>query len=156
MLHVIKTSQFLNQKIDVIWDFMSSPNNLSLITPEYMGFEMINGSKEEKMFPGQIIEYYVSPVMNIKLHWVTEITQVKEKQFFIDEQRFGPYQFWHHKHFMKEKNGGVEMIDIIHYKLPLGILGKLGNYLFVEKQLKSIFDYRYQKLEKLFNHGALI
>lgn len=151
MLHTIHTRQFLKSDADTIWDFMSSPANLARITPPHMGFHILGRFSNEKMFPGQIIEYYVSPVAGIRLHWVTEITHVKEGEYFVDEQRFGPYSFWHHKHFMKAVEGGIEMTDEVHYKVPLGFIGRLINALFIRKQLKKIFDYRYQKLEELFN-----
>ncbi len=116
-----------------------------------MGFDIISDLIDEPMFPRQVIEYYVKPIAGIKMHWVTEITHVEQLHYFVDEQRFGPYSFWHHKHFLKEVSGGVEMIDIIHYKLPFGIFGKLANILFVKKQLKSIFDFRFKKMDQLFN-----
>jgi ligand-binding SRPBCC domain-containing protein len=151
MLHTIYTKQFIKTDINTLWDFISSPKNLSKITPSYMGFDIITDLGDGKMFPGQIIEYYVKPVAGIKMHWVTEITNVKDKEYFVDEQRFGPYALWHHKHFLKQVEGGVEMIDSVHYKAPFGILGKIANALFIKKQLKTIFDYRYQKMEELFN-----
>ncbi|MEI8136158.1 MAG: SRPBCC family protein [Bacteroidota bacterium] len=151
MLSTIKTKQFIKSDIATVWEFISSPKNLAKITPEYMGFEIIGNLGEEKMYPGQIIEYYVTPVAKIKMHWVTEITHVKDKEYFVDEQRFGPYAMWHHKHFLREVSGGVEMIDIVHYKAPFGIFGKIANGLFIKKQLKTIFDYRFKKMEELFN-----
>lgn len=151
MLHTLQTKQFIKSDLKSIWDFISSPKNLSKITPDYMGFDIISDSVAEPMFPGQVIEYYVKPIAGIKMHWVTEITHVEQLHYFVDEQRFGPYAFWHHKHFLKEVAGGVEMIDIVHYKLPFGIFGKLANILFVKKQLKSIFDFRFKKMEQLFN-----
>jgi len=152
MLHTLQTRQLIKSDIKTVWEFMSSPKNLATITPEYMGFEMLNNLHGDKMHQGQIIEYYVKPIMNIKLHWVTEITHVKENEFFVDEQRFGPYKFWHHKHFLKEVPQGVEMYDLVHYKLPLGFIGIIGNNLFVKKQLKEVFDYRNKKVEEIFNH----
>lgn len=152
MLHTIQTSQLIKSDINTVWDFMSSPKNLAVITPEYMQFEILTDLGDGKMFQGQIIEYYVRPILNIKLHWVTEITHVKDKEFFVDEQRFGPYSFWHHKHSFKVTELGVEMNDVVHYKLPFGVLGKLGNELLVKKQLKEVFDYRYQIVENLFNN----
>ncbi len=151
MLHTIQTKQFIKSDINTVWEFMSSPKNLAAITPEYMQFEVLSDLGDGKMYQGQIIEYYVKPLLGIKLHWVTEITHVQELQFFVDEQRFGPYKFWHHKHSLKPINGGVEMLDLIHYQLPLGILGKLGNELFVKKQLQQVFDYRFKVVEKIFN-----
>lgn len=132
---------------------MSSPKNLAKITPSYMGFHILTDEEDIKTaYSGQIIEYTVSPVLGIKMYWLTEITHLVEKKYFVDEQRFGPYSFWHHQHFIKEVEGGVEMIDIIHYKLPLGILGRIANALFVKKQLAEIFNYRYEKLEVLYNN----
>lgn len=128
---------------------MSSPRNLALITPAYMGFEILSGA-DEAMFPGQIIEYYVRPVAGIKLHWVTEITHVEHLRYFVDEQRFGPYAFWHHKHFFKPVPQGVEMRDVVHYKLPMGFLGNMANGVFVKKQLQEIFDFRFKAISELF------
>lgn len=154
MLYQLKTTQFLKSDLQTVWNFMSSPLNLAKITPKYMGFHILSNVEDlKRMYPGQIIEYHVSPLFGIKLHWVTEITHVEHLKYFVDEQRFGPYAFWHHKHFLKEVNGGVEMIDIIHYKLPLGILGKLANILFVSKQLKEVFQHRERELELLYNQS---
>lgn len=151
MLHTIQTKQVIKSDLNTVWEFISSPKNLAKITPEYMGFDILGNLGGEKMYSGQIIEYYVKPIAGIKMHWVTEITHVKDKEYFVDEQRFGPYTLWHHKHFLKEVPGGIEMVDIVHYKIPFGIFGKLANILFIKKQLKTIFDFRFQKMEQLFN-----
>lgn len=119
-----------------------------------MGFHILSDIAATKMYPGQIIEYYVTPLAGIKMHWVTEITHVQDKIYFVDEQRFGPYSFWHHQHFLKEVPGGIEMTDTLHYKVPFGFLGKLVNALFIKKKINEIFEYRYKALEKLFNHGT--
>ncbi len=131
------------------WSFLSNPSNLSVITPDHMKFEILEGGKRP-MFPGQIIHYTVSPFVGLKTKWVTEITHVKDFQYFVDEQRFGPYALWHHKHFINEINGGVVMEDIIDYKLPLGIIGQLAHPLIVKRKLLQIFNYREQKLQELF------
>ncbi|NNC70492.1 MAG: SRPBCC family protein [Flavobacteriaceae bacterium] len=149
-LYKLETKQHINATLADCWDFFSSPKNLKVITPDYMGFEIIDGL-EDTMYPGQIIQYYVKPVMGIPLKWVTEITQVRDKEYFIDEQRFGPYKIWHHKHFFNEVADGVEMRDVVHYGLPLGFLGRIAHRLFIKKQLKTIFEYRFQKVNKLFN-----
>ena len=150
MLHTLQTKQFIKSDIQTVWDFMSSPENLEKITPTYMGFKILSDLNNSKMYPGQIIEYYVTPVAGIKMHWVTEITHVKNLEFFVDEQRFGPYSLWHHKHFIKEIPGGVEMEDIIDYKVPMGILGQMVHPILVKPKLNEIFDYRRTKLIALF------
>jgi ligand-binding SRPBCC domain-containing protein len=136
--------------LDTAWDFFSSPANLKDITPASMGFNIISQHHGEKMYAGQIIEYKVKPVLGIPLYWMTEITHVEDKKYFVDEQRFGPYSLWHHQHHFKAVIDGVEMTDIVHYKLPFWFLGDIANELFVQQQLKGIFDYRYKKVEELF------
>ena len=131
------------------WDFFSNPKNLALITPDYMGF-VIKSNIDKKMFPGQIIQYTVTPLFGLKMKWVTEITHVQPKSYFVDEQRYGPYALWHHKHFIKEIPGGVEMEDIVDYKLPFGILGQLVHPFLVKPKLDEIFNYRREKLIALF------
>jgi len=105
---------------------------------------------DRPMFPGQIIQYKVSPFPIYSTKWVTEITHVKDGEYFVDEQRFGPYALWHHKHFITPIEGGVAMEDIIDYKIPFGIFGQLAHPIVVKKQLKQIFAYREQKLIELF------
>jgi ligand-binding SRPBCC domain-containing protein len=148
--HSIKTVQKIPVSLDKAWDFFSNPANLQAITPDNMGFKVISKHHGDTMYAGQIIEYTVKPVLGIPIYWMTEITQVKDKQFFIDEQRFGPYSLWHHQHHFKAIDGGVEMTDIVHYKNPLGLLGRLANSFFVKKKLHGIFSYRFQKVEELF------
>ena len=134
---------------EVAWQFLSNPKNLKEITPDHMGFKIISGA-DRPMFSGQIIQYVVKPFPGVSMKWVTEITHVKEGDYFVDEQRFGPYALWHHKHFIKEIDGGVEMEDLIDYKIPLGFLGQLVQPFLVKKQLNQIFQYREKKLEALF------
>ena len=145
----IHTKQKLPISVDEAWDFLSSPKNLKKITPKEMNFNIID-SDFKKIYPGQIIIYTVTPILKIPLKWVTEITHVVDKKYFVDEQRFGPYALWHHKHFIREIDGGIEMEDVIHYKIPFGPIGVLANYLFVQKKLGSIFVYRRKKLIELF------
>lgn len=149
-VYSIKTIQRIPVGLDRAWDFFSSPANLQTITPADMGFTVISRHHGDKMYAGQIIEYTVRPVLGIPLYWMTEITQVKDQQYFIDEQRYGPYSLWHHQHHFREIQNGVEMTDIVHYKIPFWFFGDLANSLFVRKQLRGIFDYRYKKVEELF------
>ena len=144
-----------NQKIPIdkneAWKFLSDPNNLKTITPDYMGFDILE-KENTKMYSGQIIKYIVTPVFGIKMNWVTEITHVKDFEYFVDEQRFGPYKFWHHKHLIKEIKDGVEMIDILDYALPFGFAGRFFHPIIIKPKLNEIFNYRRNKLIEIFGN----
>ena len=115
-----------------------------------MGFQITSRLLSGKMYPGMMISYKVSPIGGIKMTWVTEITHVKENDYFVDEQRIGPYKLWHHEHKLQVIEGGVLMTDIVSYKPPFGIFGMIANKLFIKKQLNHIFEYRTKSLENLF------
>ena len=152
-MYTLNRRQILPMSLEEAWEFFSSPQNLKAITPDYMGFD-ITSDPEDKMYQGMIITYIVSPVFKIPISWVTEITHVIEPHYFVDEQRFGPYSFWHHKHYFKEVEGGVEMRDVLHYELPYGVLGRVAHWIFVKKRLEEIFDYRYARLEEMFGKAS--
>ena len=148
-IYTLHKKQKLPISLEKAWEFLSSPKNLKTITPDYMSFNILSGA-EKPMFAGQIIQYIVTPILGIKTKWVTEITHVKEGEYFVDEQRFGPYALWNHKHFIKEIDGGVEMEDIIDYKVPMGILGQIVHPILVKPKLEEIFAYRQKKLIAFF------
>lgn len=147
----LQTVQRLPISLGEAWDFFSSPLNLKEITPPYLGFEVTSAfTPETKMYPGMIITYNVKPLLGVPMKWMTEITQVRQNEFFIDEQRVGPYKLWHHQHHFVEIPGGVEMTDIVHYQLPLGPLGQMFHGILVKPKLDEIFSYRFKVLEARF------
>ncbi len=148
-MYTLKRVQKLPISLDEAWKFFSSPSNLEEITPEDMGFNIISEVPNE-MYEGLFIHYKVSPLFGIKLPWTTEITHIRDRSFFVDEQRVGPYKIWHHEHHFKKVEGGVEMIDIVSYQLPFGIIGKMAHPILVKKRLNDIFDYRYRIVEEKF------
>lgn len=148
-VYTLEVKQLLAVSLAEAWNFFSSPGNLSKITPEYMGFR-ITSETSGKMYRGQIITYKVSPFPGIKTNWVTEITQVSEGHYFVDEQRFGPYLMWHHEHRFEEQSGGVLMTDRVSYKLPFGFVGRMAHELFVKNRLRQIFTFREAYLSQIF------
>lgn len=148
-IYTLEVKQFVNIPLSEAWDFFSSPGNLSKITPPQMGFIITSGTPA-KMYPGQIITYKVSPFQGVKTNWVTEITHVSEENYFVDEQRFGPYRMWHHEHRFEVQGEGVLMTDRVSYKLPFGFFGRMAHSLFIRKQLSQIFEYRKTCLEDMF------
>ena len=148
-MHQFIRKQFVKTDLQTCWDFFSSPANLKRITPSYMGFD-VKTEVPAQMYEGLIIAYTVKPLLGIPVEWVTEITHVKDKSFFVDEQRKGPYTMWHHEHHFKEVDGGVEMTDIVSYIIPFGFLGKLVEPFLVKPKLEEIFAYRFKIVEEVF------
>lgn len=146
----LKTVQRIPTDLETAWSFFSDPRNLQAITPAHLAFTILSETNEAKIYAGQVIEYIVRPVLGIPVYWMTEITQVRDRQFFIDEQRVGPYRLWHHQHHFRVVEGGVEMTDWVHYRNPLGFLGNMANRYFVEGQLRKIFEFRFRKIEETF------
>lgn len=149
-MYTFKRKQIIKANINEIWDFASNPANLQKITPQYMGFEIITKDLPEKMYEGMIITYKVSPLLGIKMNWTTEITHVKEHKYFIDVQQEGPYRFWHHEHHFAETKNGILMTDILTYKPPFGVFGRIANKLIIANKLNQIFDFRKKKMEEIF------
>ncbi len=148
-MYTLKARQELPLSLDEAWKFLSDPQNLSKLTPTHMGFKITSGQPEE-MYPGQIISYRIALLPGIYISWVTEITHVQPKKYFVDEQRFGPYKMWHHEHFLETTEDGVIMHDKVSYKLPMGIVGRIFGSAMINKQLRTIFTHRFQVLEEIF------
>ena len=150
-MYRLSSTQFLPIDRHQAWEFFSSPKNLALITPRRLNFKILSISGGDQMHEGQIIKYKVSVLPFIRMYWETEITEVKELQSFTDIQRKGPYSYWAHKHSFADVEGGVEMTDELQYSIPLGIAGRMANSLFVAREVRSIFDYRFHVLKDLFS-----
>jgi ligand-binding SRPBCC domain-containing protein len=146
-LYQYKRKQLIPVSLETAWRFFSDPGNLALITPPWLGFS-IRSELPDKMYPGLIIAYKVSPLLGIKMNWITEITHTNEPHYFVDEQRFGPYNFWHHEHHFKAYGDTTEVTDIVRYGLPFP--SSLINKLLVAGKLEKIFSYRSEVLERQF------
>jgi ligand-binding SRPBCC domain-containing protein len=145
MIHSLKSIQFIPGSLEEAWDFFASPRNLKDITPAYMGFRILN-EIPDKMYPGLVISYNIRPLKFYPVNWITEITHVREMEYFIDSQLSGPYGIWHHEHRFRKTKGGVEMTDLLYYKLPFGWMGRLINFFFIRKKVEGIFLYRHKVL----------
>lgn len=148
IMYTLEFSKKIPLSLDDCWNFFSTPLNLAMITPKYLGFKIIHPKEYSKMYSGQIIAYTIH-IFGIPINWITEIKHIQQPNYFVDEQRFGPYRFWYHEHRFKAIGKGVEMFDTIHYKIPYGFLGKLLHAK-VKKDLEKIFSYRSSKLDELF------
>jgi len=146
----LKRTQTLPISLNEAWSFFSAPENLVAITPRRMGLKILSKSAGEKIHVGQVIHYRIKVLSFWNVRWVTEITHVNEPDFFVDDQRVGPYALWNHQHHFREVEGGVEMTDNIRYAIPLGFIGRLANHLFVDREVNAIFDFRFTALEDYF------
>ena len=151
MRYKLKREQILKIDLETAWKFFSSPYNLSEITPNNMKFKVLTRELEEEIYEGMVIEYIVSPILNVPLKWRTLITQVDQFKSFTDEQERGPYRYWNHYHEFIPHQDGVLMKDTVTYKLPFGMIGNIAHSLLVKHKLEGIFDYRKEILNKLFN-----
>ncbi len=149
-VYQLKRVQVVPASIEKVWEFFSSPENLKTITPPHLGFRILSEKYDDSMYAGELIEYTVKPILGIPLYWMTEITHIEPLKYFIDEQRYGPYSFWHHQHHFKETGEGVEMTDIVHYKIPFWFLGDIANSVIIKSQLEKIFDFRKEVTDKTF------
>lgn len=147
MKYQLKRKQQLNTDLKTAWEFFSSPHNLSKITPMDMRFKVLTEVGNQPIYEGMIIDYSVSPLLNIPMRWQTEITKVEHMKSFVDFQKKGPYKLWNHLHEFEENANGVLMTDTVDYELPMGIWGDWMQRMIVGKKLKQIFDYRYKVLE---------
>lgn len=150
-IHTLHTKQRITATLDQAWGFFSNPRNLSRITPPDMGFTVTTADLPERIHAGMMIAYRVRPLLGLPLTWLTEITQVREMAFFVDEQRVGPYAVWHHEHAFREVGGGqVEIEDRVTYVLPFGWLGEAVHPWLVKPQLARIFAYREKAVREVF------
>ena len=150
-MYQLKKTQNISGTLQEAWEFFSQPENLEKITPPYMNFKILSRSEVSEMYPGMIITYKISPLFNIAIKWSTEITQIRDNKYFIDNQIKGPYKIWHHEHHFKEIKNGIEMRDILFYDVGFGIIGKLLHKFFIKKRVLEIFKYRELKIKELFS-----
>jgi ligand-binding SRPBCC domain-containing protein len=152
-VHTLTSIQKIPSGLEETWSFFSNPANLLTITPPFLNLKVTNEVFGKEAYAGQVLTYMVKPLLGIPFSWMTEIRHVEERRFFVDEQRKGPYRLWHHQHHFKPIDGGVEMIDLVHYRLPFGLIGELAHFA-VKKKLHRIFDYRYKKINELFGQWS--
>lgn len=149
MISYLRREQLIPAPIEFVWGYFADPKNLNELTPPDMNFEIVTGG-DIIMYEGQIIEYRVEYFRGLKSLWLTEIAHVREYEYFVDEQRIGPYRFWYHEHKFTPAGGGVLMTDHVTYAAPFGWLGDVVNVVWIRKRLESIFDFRRVKISEIF------
>ena len=148
-IYTFRQFQEIPITLEKAWEFFSNPENLNSITPPGLDFRITSGTPAP-MHEGQIITYKIRIAPMIWQTWVTEIKAVTFQSQFIDEQRGGPYKFWHHCHRFESTESGTLITDEVNYALPFYLLGDIAHGLFVKKKLNKIFEYRKEILSKKF------
>ena len=149
MIHRLIYHQSISRSIENVWEYFAKPQNLNELTPPNLAFEIIN-DVSHMMYPGQLIEYRIKFFPLIRSIWLTEIIQVKQLEYFIDEQRIGPYRYWSHEHRFQSNGKSTEMTDIVTYQMPYGLVGSLVHLIWIRNRLNQIFDFRKRKIESIF------
>jgi ligand-binding SRPBCC domain-containing protein len=149
MIRRLVREQFLPGQPELVWEFFATPRNLDTLTPPNLRFRIV-GDVAPRMFAGQLIEYRIGLLPGVWTRWLTEITHMREGEYFVDEQRIGPYRLWHHEHHFAPAPGGVRMTDRVTYEVGWGPAGWLAERLWVAREVEKIFDYRAQRIAELF------
>lgn len=151
MKKIITFEQEFNAPMDEVWNFFTDSNNLKLLTPAKMRLKFLDQFESPIIFEGMILRYNVSPIFYIPMYWETEIIAVKEKSYFVDVQKKGPFKSWKHTHQFQETAKGLKMTDQVEYEMPFGKIGDMVHDFTVKKQLQQMFQYRHIMCEKIFN-----
>lgn len=141
VIRQFQREQFIPGDPTRIWEFFATPRNLDVLTPPDLRFEIVS-TLPARMYQGQLIDYRISFFPGIWVRWVTEIRHVREGQYFVDEQRQGPYKLWYHEHHFDAVDGGTRMTDRVTYDVGWGPVGWLAEKAWVKRKLSAIFDYR--------------
>jgi ligand-binding SRPBCC domain-containing protein len=128
-----------------VFAFFADAHNLQVLTPPWLNFEILT-PRPIAMRTGTLIEYKLR-LRGIPIRWRTEITDWQPPLSFVDEQQYGPYQQWIHRHWFEEKDGGTLCHDKVRYAV-LG--GAFVNKFFVRRDVEKIFEFRREKLQELF------
>jgi ligand-binding SRPBCC domain-containing protein len=145
---VFESLQWIPKKVEEVFPFFSEAKNLETLTPELLQFKIVAQSTPE-IQEGTLIDYQLK-VHGIPMHWRTRIEEWKPGVQFVDTQLKGPYSRWHHNHRFESLQGGTLLSDRVLYRLPGGGMGSLMAGSKVRSDVRQIFEYRREKIEKLF------
>lgn len=152
-MYVLRRQQIVNRPLGEVFDFFQRPENLSLITPPELGFELLSPSPV-LMEQGRIIDYTIR-LFKLPVHWRSLISDYHPPNEFVDQQIHGPYRFWHHQHRFEDLGDRTRLIDEVHYALPHYLpLASMINRFYVRPHLEHIFDFRAETFAHLF--GGII
>ena len=146
--NVLERTLYLPCPREQVFRFFAQAENLSLVTPPELKFEILS-PLPITMRVGTLIDYRIR-LHGIPMRWRTRIERWDPPQLFIDSQLKGPYRLWIHHHEFREMGEGTEITDRVWYRLPsLGPMNRLVHAM-VRRQLDDIFDYRAEAVQQAF------
>ena len=145
--HILERQQWIGRPLEEVFDFFSRAENLTLVTPPWMHFDLKTPIPIE-MRSGTQIDYRIS-FLGVPMHWRTMIDQWNPGSGFLDVQESGPYAWWEHHHEFHPMGGGVLMTERVSYRLPFGWIGLVAHWLVVRRALDTIFDFRFERIQEI-------
>jgi ligand-binding SRPBCC domain-containing protein len=143
--YILESRVWLPKPRAEVFAFFAEPANLALITPEWLGFQLLAAAP---LGPFAILDYRIRWV-GLPLRWRTFIREYDPPARFVDVQVRGPYERWEHRHLFVEERGGTWIDDRVTYRLPLGFLGRLVHDVLVRRQLASLWAHRRRRIADL-------
>jgi uncharacterized protein (TIGR01777 family) len=142
------SSAWLPHSKEKIMTFFSDLKNSLLMFPKEMKMSLYN-TPDTRISRDSVFEYDYK-VFGISQKWQGQIKVWDPPHKFVDTLIRGPFSFWEHTHSFESLAGGTLVKDQIHYKMPLGFLGRIGGLKIAQKQLNDLFAYRKKIIHQLF------
>ena len=139
-MYILKDELFIKKPLNDVFSFFNTPKNLATITPSFMNFTLLT-PEPITMKEGAIFDYSIR-IFGAHVRWQSLISDYKPPYSFTDIQLRGPYDYWHHQHIFTEKDSGVLITDIVHMRMPLGVLGTIGYHLVAKHLNHAMFSHR--------------
>ncbi len=145
--HRLEREQFLPHPCERVFAFFAQARNLERLTPSWLSFQVLTAEPIE-MRVGTLIDYRLR-VHGLPLRWQSRIEEWVPGESFVDHQVKGPYRLWHHRHTFQSRGSGTVVGDVVNYALPFGVVGDLADPLLVRRDLRRIFAFRHETVERL-------
>ncbi len=130
----------INADIKLVFD-LSRSIDLHKISTEHTNEEAIAGKTHG------LIELNESVTWRAKHFGITQtlsskITEFEKPNYFVDEMINGIFKRFRHEHYFSKLKDNTIMLDYFEYDSPLGILGKIADYIFLKKYMTNLLMKR--------------
>lgn len=140
---------FLKADIDSVWNFHSSAEALTVLTPPSKKMQWV--SKDLSVKEGVVHEFRVK-VGPIWVAWKARLTMVNPPREFTDTAEKSPFKSWKHRHQFLERQDGTLLRDTVEYALPFGKLGGLVDKFMISREIDRLFEFRHAATRHALEH----